>query len=368
MKREAIARHLGIPAGEPFDSVTDALVSEAIDWYRSSGEPWSAVTMLPLQRIDADRIELEGDTCLSSERVASAFREANVHAVAIVAATAGPSVDREIQRRWKDDKPDEAMILNAVAIAEVELLRDESTARVAERLAPEGVSVLDRLGPGYDGWSLADMAALVRALGDRGPIEVLESGGLLPQKSTVVVLGLTRKREASGTRPNRQLDSRPSAAPSALKYAYPEKALEKWGAQRLTMTDTGDGRLAARFRFEGKTCASLNRPFTLDYEVELDGVEPSHARIISCRVKRVSGDSGLRWTCAFREGPEAFISSMEEPPALVGETLGVALAWEPDESPAACLCTAANRNHKWKIVLQTLHHALNQSAQAKALA
>ena len=36
------------------------------------------------------------------------------------------------------------------------------------------------------------------------------------------------------------------------------------------------------------------------------------------------------------------------------------LEWSPVTSPSACLCTQASRDHKWRIVLHTIHYALNR--------
>ena len=45
---------------------------------------------------------------------------------------------------------------------------------------------------------------------------------------------------------------------------------------------------------------------------------------------------------------------------LLGRPLDEALDWGPRSSPSACLCTQASRNHKWRIVLQTIHYGLTR--------
>ena len=50
---------------------------------------------------------------------------------------------------------------------------------------------------------------------------------------------------------------------------------------------------------------------------------------------------------------------------LNGERLNAVLAWKREPSLAGCYCEASSRDHKWRIVLETIHFALVQRELAK---
>ena len=56
------------------------------------------------------------------------------------------------------------------------------------------------------------------------------------------------------------------------------------------------------------------------------------------------------------------MEKISQPPALPGNRLDKVLEWEPPASPAGCLCSQSSRDHKWRIVLQTLHYSLLQES------
>ena len=45
---------------------------------------------------------------------------------------------------------------------------------------------------------------------------------------------------------------------------------------------------------------------------------------------------------------------------LRGAPLEDALTWNPEVNPAGCVCTEACRDHKWRIVYQTIAFALEE--------
>jgi len=57
-------------------------------------------------------------------------------------------------------------------------------------------------------------------------------------------------------------------------------------------------------------------------------------------------------------GPLMIAIDREKP--LLGQPLASVLAWKRDASPAGCFCEAASRQHKWGLVLETIHYALHQ--------
>ena len=43
-----------------------------------------------------------------------------------------------------------------------------------------------------------------------------------------------------------------------------------------------------------------------------------------------------------------------------GERLNAVLSWQRKPSAAGCYCEPASRDHKWGLVLETIHYALVQ--------
>jgi hypothetical protein len=70
---------------------------------------------------------------------------------------------------------------------------------------------------------------------------------------------------------------------------------------------------------------------------------------------------GYRSMCAYLDNSERFMAQLQMYGPLVGGLLKDALSWKPQVSPAGCLCTRASQDHKWRIVLQTIHFALEKS-------
>ncbi len=366
LPRDLYRRHLGVPREGELEGRAAELAAESMAWYRAHGTPWTCAALREIRGIEGERIVLGGGSELSSAVFSAGLREARAHAVAVVAASAGARVDEEVDRRWTSGHPDEAMFLSSLAVAVAEELRERTSARIEVDAARGGVAALPRYAPGYEGWGLADQAALVSVLDDRGPLRLLESGGLLPQKSTVAAIGLTRRLDLGGSLEGFWSRRRgEGASPSAAAYAIPERALEKWSRERLEVARHGEGRLLARFRFDGKTCSGLGRPLAFDYAVELERDPSGGLRIAACGCVPAAGDTGHRSTCAYQDDPGGFLGTLREAPPLLGVTLDAALGWRPDESPSACLCTVANRSHKWRIVLQTIHYAVSRLETGK---
>ena len=361
-------RHLGLPAGVEPDSTTASLADGARDWYRENGDPWSHVSIREIRAIEGNheekRVRLEDDDELTSAVLAAGFRAAEVWRAAIVGVSAGPSVDREIDALFQSDRPAEAMILNAYAVAVAEHLRARQGRRLRRQCAKSGMTVLPHYSPGYDGWELDDQATLFAALDEQGPLSVLPSGGLKPARSALAVFGITAKEF-----PENQLDgfwfhrgsaSGGNAAGPRDLYSFPEKTLAKWSRERLTIEERPDGKLIARFRFDGTTCSSLGMPLAFDYSIELSADGAQGRRIVDSSCRPAEGDRGHRSMCGYLADPDRMTASFEEQP-LLGRRLDETLGKLGEVGSAGCLCLETNRKHKWSIVLETLHYRLTQS-------
>lgn len=375
-----LRRHLSLPSEAEWTSELSTLADAARDWYGEHGRPWSARREIGIVAVHGQVIHLEGGPRLTSSVLGAGLEEVSAHALVIVAVSAGPEVEREIDRLWKVGRPDAAMFLSAWAISVVERLRSHEAEQIAELAARQGMTVLPHYSPGYEGWDLSDQRCLYdlivgAGLETPGPLELLPSGELKPVRSTLAVFGVTASRETAGRATAGSRDARgfwsrraaasagtgPAATGAAARgspsYAVPERTLERWASRRLTVTGTECGRLRARFRFDGTTCSNMGMPLAFDYEVELTR-EAGTYRVLACACAPAIGDTGHRRMCAYTENPEAFMSAIREAPAWAGRTLDDLLEWTPVTSLSGCLCTRASRDHKWRLVLHTLHYAL----------
>jgi hypothetical protein len=57
------------------------------------------------------------------------------------------------------------------------------------------------------------------------------------------------------------------------------------------------------------------------------------------------------------------MAAIEREKPLLGQPLASVLAWRRQASPAGCYCDAASREHKWGLVLETIHYALHNLLQ-----
>lgn len=191
------ARFLRLPPAKLAEERLAAPAASAREWYARHGRPWTGTRELALRSVDEARVELETGTVFASRALARRLRRAEATALVAVAVTAGPEVDAERDRLWKDDRPDEAFYLHALASAVTVRLMDAVRARVCEGHEPAGQAVLPHFCPGYEDWGLGDQPALGSLLGGL-PIRVLESGALSPTHSLLGVMGLTARQDLVG--------------------------------------------------------------------------------------------------------------------------------------------------------------------------
>jgi hypothetical protein len=69
--------------------------------------------------------------------------------------------------------------------------------------------------------------------------------------------------------------------------------------------------------------------------------------------------------CRFVDDADSLMGSIATEKPLNGERLNAVLAWKRELSGAGCYCEASSREHKWSIVLETIHFALVQRELAE---
>jgi hypothetical protein len=151
---------------------------------------------------------------------------------------------------------------------------------------------------------------------------------------------------------------------AALPFSLPRRALEKWARDRLRTEARSGGGIVATFRFDGTTCSSLGMPLALEYSVELRPDGDGRWVVDRCAARPAEGDVGHESMCGWRQDPESIREALRQEPPFVGLDLERARAWAPEIRSSGCLCSAADRNHKWKIVLETVRWALAASRES----
>lgn len=186
-----IAQHFGLPTGRADLEPWRALIEATRRWCHDHMQPWRGSRQLSIARLSRDKVMLETGQLLTSRRLAEKLSAERAWGLAVLALSAGHSVDDEIRRLWEAGHPDGAMSLHAFAVGWVEECRAREASRLQRMLAPHGLRVLPYLSPGYEGWPLSDQANLFAVVAPvAGPIELLDSNFLRPARSTIAAFGL----------------------------------------------------------------------------------------------------------------------------------------------------------------------------------
>jgi hypothetical protein len=393
---EEYVRLLGYPRGWVLEGRARELADWARDWYAKNGRPWFYARQAESFEIDGDSIQIDG-VQFTSKRMQSTLQQAEAHSVILVAVGAGREAEEEAGRRWKDEKPDEYFFLEVFGSAVVEHLATATGARLCDWAEQHGMAVLPHYSPGYPEWDVADQPRLLELMKRTrretfpSPVEVLDSGMLRPKKTLLAVFGLTRPterlrrltdlvpcencsfgpcqyRRAPYRRApqswGEQVPIRVSVLDHDAEYSVNRRALKRWAEERLSLHVNKDGSLDALFRYDGTTCTDMGRPLTFHYNVKL-GPRSEGYPIREQRCAPAPGDEGHTLMCQYLDNPSKLMTSIDREKPLVGERLNAVLSWQRNTSAAGCYCDASSRNHKWGLVLETIHYALVQKELAQ---
>ncbi len=384
-------RLLGYPRGWVLEGRALELASWAQDWYARSGRPWFYARQAENLAVTGDSIFIDG-VSFTSKRLQNTLQQAKAHSVILVAVGAGPEAEEEARRRWEDDKPDEYFFLEVFASAIVEHLATATGARLCEWAEQQGMAILPHYSPGYPEWDVAEQFPLLELIKQTrkepfpSPVEVFDSGMLRPKKTLLAVFGLTHYgdglRQHTGLVPcencsfgpcqyrrapyrraprswGERLPVRVAMLDRDAEYSVSRKALKRWAEERLSISRNQDGSLDVRFRYEGTTCTNMGRTLTFNYRVKLGPrAEGYPIREQSCAP--ADGDTGYTAMCQYIENPARLMAAIDCEKPLSGERLNAVLSWQRKPSGAGCYCESSSRDHKWGLVLETIHYALAQ--------
>jgi hypothetical protein len=274
-------------------------------------------------------------------------------------------------------------------------------ARLCAWAENESLAVLPHYSPGYPEWAIDEQPRLL-ALINRSrqqkplvPVEVLESGMLRPKKSLLAVFGVTRHVErvrrltdlvpcencsfsicqyrrspyrraprsvnpelaAIAIAPEAEPPSQPSPLDRDGKYSVNARALERWSTERLSMEHRPDGTVDARFRYDGTTCTNMGRPIQFLYRVTL-GPRDEGYPIRDQRCAPAAGDDGYMHMCRYLTNGHDLLADIDRAAPLGGRPLNEVLTWSRPANAAGCYCEPDSRQHKWGLVLETIHFTL----------
>jgi hypothetical protein len=358
-------RLLGFPRDYEWDGRSRELAEWAQAWYAANGRPWIYARQAANLEIVEDAIRIEGVN-FASTRLRDILGRADADGAILVAVGAGTEVDCATQQLWREEKPDEYFFLEMYGSAVVEHLVASAGARLCGWAEERGMAVLPHYSPGYPEWDIADQPRLLQLVHGAlpCPIRALDSGMLSPKKTLLAVFGLTHQTTGLA----RLTDLIPCANCSltpcqyrrpltpAAKYQVNSKALRRWADERLSMEQRGDGTIEALFRYDGTTCNNMGQPLAFEYRVKLGPPEERYP-IREQNCAPAPGDLGHAHMCKFADGELLRVIGDEKP--LAGRPLDEVIAWRRPTSPAGCYCEPTSREHKWGLVLETIHYALS---------
>ena len=392
------ARLLGYPRGWVLEGRARELADWARAWYAIHGRPWFYARQAESLELSGDSISIDG-VPFASKRVRGTLDQAEAHSVILAAVGAGPEAEEETRRRWESERPDEYFFLEIFASAVVEQLTMLAGARLCEWAEQHGMAVLPHYSPGYPDWDVGEQPRLLELLKQTreqpfpSAVEVFDSGMLQPKKTLLAVFGVTRHterlsrltdlvpcqscsfgpcqyRRAPYQRVPRGIgEPLPAAAPVLDRdaaYSINRRALEKWAKVHLSLHDCGDGTTDAVFRYHGTTCSNMGRPLVFEYDVKL-GPRGEGYPIRAQRCAPAAGDTGHTAMCQYLEDPGRLMAAIDREKPIHGESLNAVLAWRHKPCASGCYCEAASRDHKWGLVLETIHYALVQRERAQEL-
>jgi hypothetical protein len=386
-------RLLGYPRGWTLDGRAQELGDEAREWYARHGRPWSYARGVEGIRIHEAAVVVDG-VKFNSTRLSTTLVAAGADRAFLVAVSAGPELEEEALVRWRDGKPDEYFFFEVFGSAVVEHLVTMTGARLCAWAEGEHAAVLPHYSPGYPEWTIDEQSKLldvIRAPRPAAvPLEVFESGMLRPKKSLLAVFGVTShvdrvrpltelspcencsfvpcqyrrapyrrsRKTASAELPVIDLRAEsPNPLSQDVSYTVSLKALQRWSQERLTIEVRDDGSIGALFRYEGTTCTNMGRPLHFHYHVRL-GPREDRYPVLEQWCGPAPADDGYTAMCRYLSDPEELMTAIAMDRPLHGQPLDEVVRWTRPASPAGCYCAPESRQHKWGLVLETLHYAL----------
>lgn len=150
----------------------------------------------PIDSVGNGILALEGGhrfTCAAFDRLLGDARE-----VVVFVMTLGSGMENAVADRFAASEPVDGLFLECAGWLCIEKATRKLATHISDELAPEGLGVTIRLGPGYDykagderaAWGLEEQPGLFAMFGDALlPVELLESCAMMPKLSRSGLFG-----------------------------------------------------------------------------------------------------------------------------------------------------------------------------------
>jgi hypothetical protein len=103
----------------------------------------------------------------------------------------------------------------------------------------------------------------------------------------------------------------------------------------------------------------MGQPLAFDYRVVLGPPETGYV-IREQRCAPAPNDEGHRRMCRYVSDPQGLLQAIDREAPLAGRPLDDVLTWSRQGRSTGCFCDAESRQHKWGLVLETIHFALSR--------
>ena len=192
-------RLLGYPRNFTLEGRAQELAAAALQWYAEHGRPWLYARELSQAAASVTGVELVGEP-FHSATLRRRFTQSHAGSAVLAAMCAGPEIEEEAQRLWRDERPDEYYFHEVLGTAVVERLAGMMSARLCQWADARNIAVLPHDSPGYPQWDIAEQPRLLQLLKRNavlpGCMEALDSGALKPKKSLLAVYGIAPAAQA----------------------------------------------------------------------------------------------------------------------------------------------------------------------------
>ena len=191
-------RRLGYPKNYEVPEIIAQQMNEAAGWYAEHASPWLSVYEVNVS-LKNDQLELNGYKT-NAPKIFKRFKKYEVTTALLIAATAGPEVDKQIAGLWSSDHPDRSFFLDSYASSVTESLIEAAVKEIKTWAGYKNLKVLSRYSPGYPGWELSEQKVLMQIISEQEsgelPVSLTEANLLNPLKSQLSLVGLYATEES----------------------------------------------------------------------------------------------------------------------------------------------------------------------------
>ena len=119
------------------------------------------------------------------------------------------------------------------------------------------------------------------------------------------------------------------------------------------------------FRYDGTTCTNMGRPLAFQYNVKLGRAQEGYP-IREQQCAPAPGDTGHTSMCQYHRQRRPLMAAIDSEKPLHGTAARMPCSHGgARQSRAGCYCDPASREHKWGLVLETIHYALAQKEMSQ---